>query len=174
MDKALKTTETFNWWAQHRPLVNWVENRQHSGLERRINCVHSLKKKPKKLKKTQCILKRWQIEKKISKYLYNKDFGQGHGNKNSCLYFYREKHPQVFTQNCNHLHMYEKKHWGANPESGNGYVKIQMKHSKGLHNSENLDGYNSAKVLTYYFQVCSYLFQCCPLLSSSLYLSFSP
>lgn len=48
---------------------------------------------------------------------------------------YREQHPQVFTQNCNHLHMYGEKHSRANPESGNDYLKIQMKHSKGLSNT---------------------------------------
>lgn len=153
--------------------LGWEQTTFWSGKKNQL--CPQFKKKTQKTKKNPVYFKmvtNWK--KKISKYLYNKDSGQGHGNKNSCLYFYREKHTQVFTQNCNHLHMYEKKHWGANPESGNGYVKIQMKHSKGLHNSENLDGYNSAKVLTYYFQVCSYLFQCCPLLSSSLYLSFSP
>lgn len=49
---------------------------------------------------------------------------------------YREKHPQVFTQNCNHLHMYREKHSRAKPESGNDCWKIQMKHSKGLPNIE--------------------------------------
>lgn len=43
---------------------------------------------------------------------------------------YRGKHPQVFTQNCHHLHMYGKKHSRANPESGNDYLKIQI--SKGF------------------------------------------
>lgn len=49
---------------------------------------------------------------------------------------YREKYPQVFTQNCNHLHMYGKKHSRANAASGNDYLKMQMKHSKGLPNKQ--------------------------------------
>lgn len=101
---------------------------------------------------------------------------------------YREKYPQVFTQNCNHLHIYGKKHSRANAESGNDYLKIQMKHSKGLPNKQKtlMDmtvllpflqaaTYLPRNILTYYFQVFSpLLFQCCPPLSSSLYLSFSP
>lgn len=61
---------------------------------------------------------------------------------------YREKYPQVFTQNCNHLHIYGKKHSRANAESGNDYLKIQMKHSKGLPNKQNLDGCDSAVTIS--------------------------
>lgn len=106
--------------------------------------------------------------KNISNHLYNRDSGQGHGKK-------KKKHPQVFTQNCSHLHMYGKKHSRASPEAGNDYLKIQMKHSKGLHNSQKTlmviivplpspeaATYLPRNVLTYYFQVCSCLFQCCP------------
>lgn len=84
---------------------------------------------------------------------------------------YREKYPQVFTLNCNHLHIYGKKHSRANAESGNDYLKIQMKHSKGLPNKQKtlmamtvlLPFLQAAthlprNILTYYFQVFS---PCC-------------
>lgn len=44
MDKALRTTQTFNWWAQHGPLVDGAKYRQCSALERRINYVSTAKK----------------------------------------------------------------------------------------------------------------------------------
>lgn len=82
----------------------------------------------------------------------------------------RGKHPQVFTQNCNHLQMYRKEHSRANPEPGNGYLKIQMKHLKGLPKTQkNLvvmivllpspeaATYLPRNILTYYFQ-CFFTF----------------
>lgn len=132
-----------------------------------------------------CILKCRKIEKVLITICITGILVKVRAIKAADLFvFYREKHPQGFTQNCNHLHVYGEKHSRANPESGNDYWKTQMKHSKGLPNTQKTlvitmlllpspeaVTYLPRNVLTYTFR----FFSCCfnAALHSLLYLSFS-